>query len=46
MGGFYKVYQQDGLHCHDMHTKFHEDWFRHPKVDGGGGGDTASKVIS
>jgi hypothetical protein len=19
--------------CHDIHTKFHEDWFKHSKVD-------------
>jgi hypothetical protein len=22
----------DGLGCHDIHAKFHKDWFRHSKV--------------
>jgi hypothetical protein len=35
MGGIYKVYPWDGLRCHDIHIKFHKDWFRHSKVDGG-----------
>jgi hypothetical protein len=33
-----KVHPQDGLRCHDMHTKPHKDWLSHSKVDGGGGG--------
>jgi hypothetical protein len=24
-----------GVMFHDMHTKFHKDWFRHSKVDRG-----------
>jgi uncharacterized membrane protein len=27
--GIYKVHRRDGLRWHDIHTKFHEDWFRH-----------------
>jgi hypothetical protein len=34
-----------GMMCHDIHTKFHDDWFRQSKVDGVGG-YTDSKVIS
>jgi hypothetical protein len=26
MEGIYEI-------CHDIHTKFHKDWFRHSKVD-------------
>jgi hypothetical protein len=29
MGGNYEVRRWDGLRCRDIHTKFHEDWFRH-----------------
>jgi hypothetical protein len=25
----YEVHQCDGSRWHDIHTKFHEDWFRH-----------------
>jgi hypothetical protein len=25
-----------GLRFHDIHTKFHKDWFWHSKVNGGG----------
>jgi hypothetical protein len=28
-----------GVRCHDKHTKFYEDWFRHSGIDGGGGGE-------
>jgi hypothetical protein len=35
MGGIYKVRRSDGLRCHDVHTKFHEDWFRYSEVDWG-----------
>jgi hypothetical protein len=31
MGGIYEVCHWDGLRCHDIHTKFHKDWFRHSK---------------
>jgi hypothetical protein len=29
MKGFYEVRRWDGLRWHDIHTKFHTDWFRH-----------------
>jgi hypothetical protein len=35
MGGTYKERRSDGLRCHDNHTKFYNDWFRHSKVDRG-----------
>jgi hypothetical protein len=31
-GGIYEVCLWDGLSCHDIDTKFHEDWFRHSNV--------------
>jgi hypothetical protein len=31
MGGVYAVRCWDGCRCHDIHTKFHTDWFRHSK---------------
>jgi hypothetical protein len=37
IGGTYEVRRRDALRCHDVHTKFHEDWFRHSKVDWGRG---------
>jgi hypothetical protein len=40
MRGIYELRRWDGLSCHDIHTKFHKDWFRHSNIDGGGGGDT------
>jgi hypothetical protein len=40
MGVVYEVRRRDGLSYHDMHTKFHTDWFRHSKVDNGGFTDT------
>jgi hypothetical protein len=47
MGGIYEVRRWDGLRCHDIHTKFHIDSFRHSKVDGGGiHRHTESMVIS
>jgi hypothetical protein len=46
MGGIYEVRRRDGLKCHNIHTKFHTDWFRHSKVDGGGGGFTDSMVLA
>jgi hypothetical protein len=30
-GGFYDVYRLEELRWHDVHTKFHEIWFRHSK---------------
>jgi hypothetical protein len=45
MGGIYEVRRQDWLRFHDIHTKFHKNWFRHSKVDMGGGGHRNSKVI-
>jgi hypothetical protein len=36
MGGIYEVRRWDGLRCHDIHNKFHKDWFTHTHVDGGG----------
>jgi hypothetical protein len=44
MGGIYEVCRWDGLSRHDVHTKFHKDWFSHSEVNGGG--YTVSKVIS
>jgi hypothetical protein len=32
MVGVYEVRRSDGLRCHDVHTRFHKDWFRHSKV--------------
>jgi hypothetical protein len=32
VGGIYEVHRWDGLRCHDIHTKFHKDWFRHPNL--------------
>jgi hypothetical protein len=37
MGGIYEVRRLDGLRCHDIHAKFHKNWFSHSKV---GKGDT------
>jgi hypothetical protein len=37
-------YAVEGLRCHDIHTTFHKDWFRHSKADGEG--HTDSMVIS
>jgi hypothetical protein len=34
------AFRLDGLRYHDIHAKFHKDWFRHSKVDGGGYTDT------
>jgi hypothetical protein len=46
IGGIYEVHHSDGLGCHDIHTEFHKDWFRHSKIDKGGFTDTHSMVIS
>jgi hypothetical protein len=32
MGGIYEVPHSDGLRCHDIHTKFHENWLRLSKL--------------
>jgi hypothetical protein len=37
MGGIYEVRRCDRLRCHNVHTKFHTDWFAYSKVYGGGG---------
>jgi hypothetical protein len=29
MGVTYKVHRWDGLRCHESHTRFHEDLFKH-----------------
>jgi hypothetical protein len=36
IGGFYYLHLWDELRCHDIHTKFHNDWFRHSKINKGG----------
>lgn len=35
MGGIYEASCRDCLRCHDtrVHTRFHEDWFRHSNDD-------------
>jgi hypothetical protein len=33
MRRIYDVRRWDGLRCHNIHTKFNKDWFRHLKVD-------------
>jgi hypothetical protein len=35
MGGIYELSYSDGLRCHDIHTKFYKDWFKHLKVNSG-----------
>jgi hypothetical protein len=35
MGETYEIRRWGGLRCHDLHTKFYKDWFRHSEVDGG-----------
>jgi hypothetical protein len=40
MGGIYEVHGWGGFSCHDIHTKFHKDWFGYPKVDKGEFPDT------
>jgi hypothetical protein len=48
MGDIIEVRRSDGVRCHDIrvHTKFHTDWFRHQKVDGGIHRHTDIMVIS
>jgi hypothetical protein len=33
IGGISEVRRGDWLSSHDIHTKFHKDWFRHSEVD-------------
>jgi hypothetical protein len=35
MREIYEVRRWDGFSCHDIHTKFRKDWFRHPKLKSG-----------
>jgi hypothetical protein len=35
MGGINEVRRWDRIICHDIHTKFHDDWLSHSKVDRG-----------
>jgi hypothetical protein len=35
MRGIYEVWRWDGIRCHDVHTRFLKDWFRHSKVTAG-----------
>jgi hypothetical protein len=35
MRGIYGVLLWDGLRCHELHTKFHKDWFSHSDIDKG-----------
>jgi hypothetical protein len=35
MGDIYEVRRWDGLRCHDIHIKFHKDWFMHAKLNRG-----------
>jgi hypothetical protein len=45
MGGIYDVCHSDGLRCHDTHTKFHTDLFRHSQVyEVYGRGDILSNI--
>jgi hypothetical protein len=42
MGAIYEVRRFDRLRCHDIHTKFHKDWFCHSKDDAG---DTQTQTL-
>jgi hypothetical protein len=44
MGGIYKAAVEMGSAAM-IYTKFYKDWFRHSKVDAGGGDTPDSKVI-
>jgi hypothetical protein len=48
IGGIYGVYHRDGHRSHDIHTEFHNDWFRCSKVNNGGttGTQTRRSCIS
>jgi hypothetical protein len=37
IGRIYEMCHLDGFRCHDIHTKFHNNWSRHSKAAGGGG---------
>jgi hypothetical protein len=39
----YEISSWDGLRCHNIQTKFHEDWFRHSEINGGIHRHTACK---
>jgi hypothetical protein len=41
----YELRPRDGLRCHDTRIKFHKDWYRHSKVEGGGGGFTGTQNV-
>jgi hypothetical protein len=43
IGGIYEECSWDELRCHDVCTKFHNDWFRHLKVDRWGYTDTQTQ---
>jgi hypothetical protein len=48
-GRDFSIGRSNGLRNRDIHTKFHKDWFRYSKVNGGGVGiyrHTDSNVIS
>jgi hypothetical protein len=36
MGGVFEARSLDERQCYDVHTKFHEDWYRHSELIGGG----------
>jgi hypothetical protein len=40
MGVINKVRRWEDLGCHETHTKFHIDWFKHSQVDTGEFTDT------
>jgi hypothetical protein len=46
MGRTYEVSRWDGLRCHDIHSEFQKDWFRHSKVNKGGYTDTRTGMKS
>jgi hypothetical protein len=49
MGGIYEVHRSDGRSCHDVHTNFRKDWFRHSEVrrveEGGGGSQITTESV-
>jgi hypothetical protein len=45
MGGIYELCLSDGHKCHDIHTKFHNDWFSHSKVEWGGDSQTHEQTV-
>jgi hypothetical protein len=40
MWGIYEIRRWDGLRCHELHIRFHKDWFRNSKIDTGEYTDT------